>query len=310
MAITQRLITATVQLANNPQTNQPSTFAESGSDTVTLSGSRCSLRVQNSGGPAGTTAQFMIWGLTRSLMDQLSTLGLVFNIVPKNTITISAGDAVNGMSVVFVGVIVSGYGDYNKAPDVPFMIEANSSGYDFVASVPPSSFQGTADVATIMSGFARQMGIGFENNGITAQLVNPYFSGTIWQQVLDCRRAAHINADKINGGVGGGQVLSIWPIGGNRNTPNIPLVAPPAMGGQMIGYPSYTQQGIKVDSVFNPQFTRGGLIQVKSNLPKAAGQWAVTKLDLALDSLVPKGQWMATMYCYNPNYPQPLPPSS
>lgn len=304
----RRLINATIKLATDSGTNQPNQFSESGGDTVTLAGSRCSLRIQNSGAMNGSTAQFKIYGLTLSLMDQLSTLGLVFNIVPKNTITITAGNEGDAMATVFSGTIFAAYGDFNSAPNVPFHIEALAGLADAIAPVVPSSFPGSTDVATIMGGFARQMGLGFENNSINIQVPACYFPGTVWEQAKMCAKMAHINVDRLDGPAG--PLLAIWPLGGNRKTPNIPkIAAPPA--GQMIGYPSYTQQGIKVDNEFDPQISRGQLVDVDGGiLKKATGRWAVTKLDLALDSMVPKGMWMQSLYCYNPNYPKPLPPQS
>ena len=302
MSFVQRLIEVSVKLAGDPTTNQPATFAESGTDTVTLSGSRTSVRIQNSGAPAGSTARVNVWGMTPSLMNQLATLGLVFNIVPRNTITIAAGDAGSKLATVFSGTITAGYGDYNAAPDVPFIFECNSGLADAVAPASPSSFTGAADVATIMSGFARQMNLGFENNGVTIQLSNPYFSGNVMTQMRACAEHANINAEIING-----NVLAIWPKGGSRTGGSMPLVSKDT---GMIGYPAYTQQGIIVRTLFNPQIAFGGMIQVQSALQKASGQWAVQKLDLALDSLVPHGQWMSTIYGYNPKYPRPIPPQA
>lgn len=306
MSFVQRLINATIKLAPDGSTNQPTTFSGTDADTVTLSGSRCSLRVQNSGALNGSTAQFKIYGLTPSLMNELSTLGLVFNIVPKNTITITAGDAVSGMSTVFSGTIFSAYGDYNSAPDVPFSFDLIAGLADATAPTPPASFAGSVDVATLMQGFARQLGVGFENNGVSVQLSNPYYRGTVLQQLQAAKEDAHINADQVDGPAG--PVLAIWPIGGNRDTPDIPIIAPPP-NGEMIGFPSYTQQGIKVDTVFSPRISRGSLVQVQSSLQKAVGNWAVTKLDLALDSMIPSGEWRSIVYGYNPKYPLPLPPS-
>jgi len=322
----QRLITVTVQLAANTQTNQPNTFAESGTNTVTLSGSRTSVRVENSGAPADGRAQVKIWGMTPSLMNQLSTLGLVFNLVPKNTLTISAGQLVNGvlqMATVFTGTIWAAYGDYQAQPDVPFIFECLSGVADAVISAPPSSFQGSADVATMMSGFARQMNLGFENNGVSAKLTNAYFSGGAKIQAQKCAEAAG-----ISWGIVDGSTLSIWPKGGNRNTPNVPVISPSS---GMVTYPAFTQQGIIVKTVFNPLIAFGGLIQVESSLlsgiaaaqpmqtnlqtpssPSSTfpSQWAVNKLDLALDSLLPKGQWLSTIYAFNPGYAKTIIPSA
>lgn len=319
MALTRRIVEVTVKLATNSRTNQPNTFSESGTDTVTLRGSRTSVRIQHSGAPAGSTAQIDVFGLTPSQMNQFSTLGLVFNIVPINTILISAGDAASGLSLVFTGTIQSGYGDYDSAPDVPFKFMAKAGLAGAVTPSAASSFTGSTNVATIMEGFAKKLKIGFENNGVDVKLASPYFSGNLWTQLRACAEHAHINAEIVDGG----SKLAIWPKGGSRATKSIPLIAP-LPDGQMIGYPAFTQQGIIVRTVFDPKIQFGGLVKVRTpfldnllaaqrrinqtfKLP-ADSVWAVNKLDLALDSLVPKGQWMSTVYAYNPNYPKPIPP--
>lgn len=300
MSFVERLITVSIKLAPNTQTNQPNQFVESGTDTVTLTGSRTSVRVQNSGAPADGRAQVRIWGMTPSLMNQLATLGLVFNLVPKNTLTIAAGDKITGQAIIFSGTIYAAYGDYTAQPDVPFIFECLSGVADAVAPAAVSSFNGSTDVATVMSGLARQMNLGFENNGVSSKLSNPYFGGSSWTQAQKC--AEHAG---INWGVFNGNMMSIWPKGGNRNTPNIPLIAKST---GMISYPAYTQQGIIVRTLFNPQIAFGALVQVQSDLQPASGKWAVNKLDLSLDSLLPKGDWMSTVFGYNPNYSKAIIP--
>jgi len=311
MAFVKRIIEIDVQLAQNTQTNQPNTFAESGGNSVTLKGSRTSVRIENSGAPADGRAQVKVWGMTPSLMNQLTTLGLVFNLVPKNTLTIKAGDERGSSAIVFTGTVWAAYGDYQAQPDVPFIFECLSGAADAVAATPPTSFPGAASVATMMSGFARQMNLGFENNGVNTTLPNSYFSGAAKIQAQKCAEQAG-----ISWGVFNGNTLAIWPKGGNRNTPNIPVISP-ANG--MVSYPAFTQQGIIVKTLFDPMISFGSLIKVESSLlsgiaaTKAAPetfptQWAVNKLDLALDSLVPKGQWLSTIYAYNPNYAKAIIP--
>jgi hypothetical protein len=304
MSFVEREISIAVKLASNTQGNQPNKFAESGTDTVTLTGSRTSVRVQNAGAPADNRAQVRIWGMAPSLMNQLTTLGLVFNLVPKNTLTISAGDKGSSLSAIFTGTIYAAYGDYTAQPDVPFIFECLSGVADAVAPAPVTSFNGAADVATIMSGLARQLNLGFENNNVSASLHNAYFSGSLWSQAQTV--AEHAN---INWGVFNGNLLSIWPKGGNRNTPSVPEIS---VDTGMIGYPAYTQQGIIVQTLFNPQIAFGGLVKVTSDLQPATGQWSVNKLDLSLDSLLPKGDWKSTVFGYNPKYAKAIlpPPSS
>ena len=319
-SFTQKLIGITVQLANNPGTNQPSTFAEgsvpgqiAGGNTVTLSNSRTSVRIWNSG-TFLQTATIKVWGLTPSLMNQLNTLGIVYNIVAKNTVTITAGDNINGMPAVFSGTIWSASGDYKSLPDVPFILECNGILASAIAPVSAAGFKGWTNVATIMSGMARQAGFGFQNFGVTGQLYNPHFRGTTNQQIDTCARHSGTMYSTAN------NVLAIWPKGSSQSAGlSIPIISP-ATG--MIASPQLTPQGIVVDTLFNPLIGYGGLVQVQSDVlsgvlsaqsaanptfnAPANGIWAVNKLDHALDSLVRNGQWKSTVYAWNPNYPKPV----
>lgn len=311
MAFTEKLISVQVQLAPNTQTNQPNILtlpdgtqstAATFSDPSTGVQLRTRVRAQNSGAPASNTAQIEIWGLPPSVMNQLSTLGMQLNVVGKNSIVVQAGDATSGMSTVFSGIIQQAYGDFNAMPDSPFRFECQFGFGAATALAKPSSFQGAASVDSIMSGFASQIGCGYENNGVTSTLSNPYFKGSLLDQINACRDHAGIGAEFVDGG----QTLSIFPKFGSRNTSSIPLVSAIPGVGDGISYPSYTQQGILVHTLFNPAIKFFGQIQVQSNLPKANGLWVVHKMDLALDAQMPKGDWKMDLYCYSPNSPTPL----
>jgi hypothetical protein len=304
----RKQIEVSIELAADTQTNQPNTFAGTGADTTTIRDKRMSVRIQNSGAPSNSSAQVSIYGMTESVMNQLSTLGMVLNLVPKNVLTVKAGDDQVGLTTVFRGTIVSAYADMAAAPDVPFILDCQSGLAEATSNVPPTSYKGSVPVSTIMSGFARQMNVGFENNGVDTVLINPYYRGSLDQQRQQCARDAGINAEVVNG-----NVLAIWPRFGSRTSlSKIPLIAAPP-DGAMIGRPSFTQQGILVRNLFNPEIAFGGKVEIRTReraLSKANGQWTVYKLDLALDAQVPKGQWASTLYCYNQGSPNPviLPP--
>ena len=298
MALGPNLLSATIKLAAN-QTNQPQTFSGTNSDTVTLSGHRASLRVQNSGSLAGSTAQLAIWGMSQQLQDQLSTLGMVIKQISANSLTVGAGSDPNNLTTVFVGTIQQAYPDYTNMPDVPFRFECFAGAFELAAPSPVLSYTGATSVATVLSTIANQMGWGFENNGVDVILTNPYLSGSPLQQVQTIAEHAHINAQLIN------KVLAIWPKYGNRQGA-APIVAPPPAG-NMIGYPNYTQQGLEIRNVFDPRIIMGGQIQVQSSLQRATGTWDVLTLDLALDSLMPGGKWEQHIQAYNPKFPEVLP---
>jgi hypothetical protein len=299
----QRLLQFAVTLAPNQTTNQPVNFA-GGSNTATFEGFRASVRISSAGARAGVGADFRIYGLNDSTMQQLSVLGIVFNQVQKNSITISAGNPNSGFTPVFGGTIWSAMPDYNQSPEVPFVCSARSGYINQVVPIPASSFPQSTDVATIMAGFAAQFPLAFENNGVTVQLPPSYFPGTLMQQIARCAKAAHINWQIIDN-----TKLAIWPIGGSRTSiTSVPLVS---SNTGMIGYPSLSPNGYMiVRKVFDPQISFGAQIQVQSSrVPQANRMWTVQKLDLELDSLIPKGQWRSIMYCYPANLPAPPPPT-
>lgn len=305
---TQKLIDISIRLAASTGLNQPNSFSASGTDTVTLSGFRTLCRIRNAGTPAGSEAEVRVFGLGKDLMDELSTLGMVINLVPRNALTILAGDAETGKAVVFTGTILQAYGEFNSSPQVPMYFECKSGIADDVIPAPPSSFTGPTDVATAMSSIATKLGYGFENSGVQVSVSNPYLAGSYGNQWKKLARDAGINAALVNGGASStsqGLVLAIWPKNGSRGI-QAPLIAAPPEGA-MIGYPSYTQQGIMVRNVFNPQVGFGGNIVVKSKtVTKANGTWTVHKMDHSLDSLVEKGLWESSIYGYSTNSPTPV----
>jgi hypothetical protein len=319
MAFVERKLKFTIKLAPETGTNQPNTFTGSGTDTVTIQGLRASVRINNSGVPVGSSAQVKIFGMPPSLMNQLATLGLAFNLVPKNVITIMAGDDESGFSSVFLGTVWAAYGDYSAQPSVPFHFECLAGAADAAITIPASSFTGSTDVATIMSGLARQMNMGFENNGISIKLSSPYLVGSAIQQVRKTAEQAGIEWTIE------GNKLCIWPKGGNRSTPSVPVISPDT---GMIGYPAFTKTGIIVRTVFNPQISFGSLVRVDSSLlsgiaaaqptrtlstgvttPTFPTQWSVNKIDHVLDQLTPSGEWASTIYAYSPGKVT-LPPNS
>lgn len=302
----QRLLQFAVTLAPDQGTGQPVQFAGTGSNTITLEGFRASVRVQSAGAKAGVAATAIIYGLDNSTIQQLNCLGIIFNSIQKNAITISAGNPNSGFTSVFGGTIWSAIADYNKSPDVPFIIGAKSGYINQVVPIPASSFPQSTDVATMMAGFAAQIPRGFENNGVTVQLPPSYFPGTLEQQIRKAANAANINAEFVDSD----SKLAIWPIGGSRTSlTSVPLVSKDT---GMIGYPILSPNGYMiVKSLFNPQIAFGGTIQVQSSVvPQANRQWVVQKLDLELDSLIPKGQWRQIMFCYPGDRPAPPPPSA
>lgn len=260
---------------------------------VTLSGHRVSASVNIAGGAGLGNAQVRIYGLTLSLMNQLSTVGKLPTMFRKNTVTVMAGDEVNGMAQIFQGTIIAAWADMMAAPDVAFNITAGAGLIEALLPIPASSYPGSADAAVILSNLAAQMGVAFENNGVSVILPKPYYAGSARAQALAVVEHAGIEWNGIENGV-----LAIWPRGGSRGG-QIPLIE---AGKNLVGYPTYTATGIVVTTEFNPVARFGGQVEVKSELTPACGTWNVLTLLHDVESQVPTGKWFSQMQLVAPGY--------
>src|SRR6185437_12971952 len=259
---------------------------------VTVSGLRTSAHIVKAGGASMGDLQLRIYGLPLAMMNQLSTLGQVLGTQPKSLVAVSAGDAVNGMTVVFTGSIYAAWADFNGAPDVMFNVSAYTGLAAAVSPCPPGSYVGSVSAATILQNLAGQLGVAFENNGVSVQLSNPYFPGTAFQQIQSCANAAGIEW------VLDDTTLAIWP-GGSSRSGTVPLITPDT---GMVGYPTFDQQGIVLSTLFNPAIALGGQVKVQSSLTPACGTWIVRTLMHDLEAEMPGGKWFTQMLASAPGY--------
>lgn len=270
------------------------TFTESGTNQVTLSNHRMSCEVVNAGVPSGQTANLAIYGVSLSTMNDLATLGMVIQFIPRNTLIVEAGDLGGSMSKIFEGTILNAWMDAAASPDVSLRVDALAGADAATRPVPPSSFQGTADVATVMQNLASQMGVDFENNGVTEKLSNCYFPGTLKEQAYACANHAGIGVDLSNG------KLSIWKRNGDRGSSNV-VLSP--KDGTLIGYPAFIAQGIILKTLFNKDIQFMKTLKVKdSQLTAANGEWRVTNIAHSLAAQMPHGSWYSTLRAVNPAF--------
>ena len=59
----------------------------------------------------------------------------------------------------------------------------------------------------------------------------------------------------------------------------------------MVGYPTFTGNGLSLRTVFTPAAVIGGKVKVESELTPANGEWPVTVVHHELESLTPNGAW-------------------
>lgn len=259
-------------------------FGESGSSSLKFSGLRVAVTVELAALPNTGPAVIRIYGMTLSQMNQLSKAGLVWE-GRNNKVSVSAGDEISGMAVVFKGNMIEAYPDFTEAPNSAFVVFATPSNEAQLKPVKPVSFTGAVKTETAMSQIVKSAGWTLENNGVNTVLASPYFPGTVWQQALACARAsdcfAHLDGVR--------NVLAIWPKNGSRSG-DTALIAPET---GMIGYPTFQQTQVKVRTVFDPSLKTGAgqKIRIKSQLEAANGTFAIIKVDHNLESQMPSGPW-------------------
>jgi len=240
-----------------------------------------------------------IYGMTLSQMNQLSTLGQTVTNVKKNTITVMAGDAGEKQSVVFQGTIFGAWGDFANAPEVPFCIDAQAGLLEAVAPYETTNPKGAVNAADILKQFAAKWngGTPFQNNGVTTVLKNPYYYGSLKQQIMMCLQEARA---VWNGGEG--NVFAVWPVDGNRASASVPTISKKT---GMIQYPTYTQNGMIVRMLYSPAIVYGGLVKVETTLKlplTPQGQWQVLGITYNLNTLQPSGEWSMSLNLVPPGY--------
>lgn len=281
-----RQISATITLAAS---SSPNTFGN-GANTATLAGLRMAATIQQAGNVSIGMMQLRVWGMTLKMINQLTTLGGNYLQQINNTISVQAGDSINGMSTAFQGVIKEAYPDMMGAPDPSFVINAYGALYGATAAIAPSSYRGSASVAVIMANLAAAAGLQFENSGVNVQLSNPYFSGDAKTQIAACARAAGIYAavdEKTN-------TLAIWPADGSRGGA-VPVISPSA---GMIGYPCFQSNRVIVQKIYDPTIRYGAQVQIQSSLTPACGMFTVYGLVHDLEALMPGGRWQSTITAF------------
>ena len=297
----ERAITIVIQLGEG-------TFGQTGSNTVTLEGLRVSATIEKVGPPGFGRAEIRVFGMTQSVMNQVSTLGVPFRMYRRNFVTVQAGEKGQPLPVVWKGYILNAWQNLDGAPETYFQIVSNAGVLEALVPGQPLSFPGPIDVASVMSGLATRMGRLFVNDGVTTKLSGGYFPGTAMQQAIAIARAAGI---ELEPGGSVGDTLTIWPKTQTR-TGVVPLIS--ASTG-MVGYPQYRDNAMAFRCLFNPNIVRGGQILMDSSLfPSATssdqsaeavlrrggpnGYWYVNSpFILNLSAQLPNGPWFNECVC-------------
>lgn len=263
------------------------TFSQSAASGTLQNGLRMSAIITSTVGDTPNDLVLTIWGLTLSHMNQLTTLGTQTWQYNDNTIDLYAGTAKTQLNEVYKGKINEAYMDGTSQPQVCFRLKGSvSAGVNSVKPVSATTKQGTVPALPIFQQLAGQMGLQFQNNGVNANITNPYYAGNTWTKVrklaFDTKTDVYIDRG----------MMYVAPAGQPTGDSGVVLQPPTTKG-----YPICRPNGLTVTAIWNPAYKPGNTVTVKSDIVPACGQWHVYKLTHELDTLLPHGKWFTTFDC-------------
>ena len=254
---------------------------DNGGNTVIIEGLPVSVTVTKQGGEAKNKASVTVDNLKPETATQLTTLAFKRLETYNNVIQIDAGSQGAELPTIFIGEITSAVpvmGD-NK---LSLKIEALAGYYPALIPSTPTSVQENTTVEKLMKQFADEAGYSFENKGITASIANSVFVGSPVEKAKTLARQADVDLLIDD------NKFTIQPFEAPKEG-QIPLLS---KGTGLIGYPSFSNEGINCKSVFNDKLKVGSYFKLESVLPHASGEWQITKVEHRLEAYTPNsGTW-------------------
>ena len=213
----------------------------------------------------------------------------------RNKINVSAGEKGKTLSVIFKGEIINAWADFNAAPSPTFKIEANCGLFPALIPQPPISVNGNQTVAGLIDQISKEIGYTLENNDITASIKDCIIEG---DPVTKMRRiAGAVGANLI---FDDDKVVLVEKHGIRKTQGSIPLIN--AMNG-MIGYPTFSNNGINVTTFFRPDLRIGANFKLETIVPRASGTWKITGLRHELSANDPGAQaWNTSITAIYPRW--------
>lgn len=271
------------------------TVAMDGQEAITFKDFAVSVSIDKSGCPAYPKASVVLKGLSLNTMERLTHLGFKSFSLKRNKINISAGEKGKTLSVVFKGEIVNAWADFNAAPSPVFKIEANCGLFPALIPQPPISVNGNQTVTGLIDQITKEIGYTLENNDITASIKDCIIDG---DPVTKMRRIAEaVGVDLI---FDDEKVVLIKNHGTRKTQGSVPLIN--ATNG-MIGYPTFTNNGINVSTFFRPDLRIGANFKLETIVPRASGTWKITGLRHELCANDPGAQsWKTNITAIYPRW--------
>ncbi|MBS4773137.1 MAG: hypothetical protein KHX55_02540 [Proteobacteria bacterium] len=282
MSFTKKIVEVRITLTSG-------TFSGS-ANTKIIRGLPVKVEISNPGFPAMSSATISISGINQDDLEALTFLAFrPLTYAQGNILSVYGGDEETGLSLAFMGNIVTSVPNYNAAPNVTLEIEAMAGYYAKLLAVPPYTFKGSIPVASVLQDICEQAGLVFVNEGETKSILNPYLKGSPLQKIITLANSYNLNIALT------GETVTLKSSQGNNR-----VVTVLNSNSGMIGYPDFTANGIRVKSEYLPTVNVGDFIKVESAVPKATGLWSIISINHSLGAHMDDAPWFTTIEA---NYP-------
>ena len=255
--------------------------------TLVYEGVETHVSIEKPGEPDQNKATVEMYNLTMDAMRDMTTLSFRPLQTKKNLIVIFAGDETEGMSQCFAGEIDTAYADFSGAPTIKMHIEAAAGSYPSLKASPPIAVKGSQSAASLIEQFAKESGYTFLNNGVSASVKNAVLNGSPVQKMRAV--AGMVGCELLIDD----NVVKIQPYDKGLDEGNAVLMSKDS---GMLGYPTFTSEGISLKCLYNPDLQLGGMIEVDTVVPGAKGTWKITKLSHSLvANATSPGDWFSSI---------------
>lgn len=266
-----------------------------GQEAISFKDFAVQCSVDKSGCPAFPKATVILYGLSLNTMERLTHLGFTTFSLKRNKINISAGIKGQALATIFKGEITNAWADFNSAPSPTFKIEAQCGLFPALIPQPPIAVNGNQTVAGIIESISKEIGYAFENNEVTASIKDCVING---DPVEKMRRVA--NAVGANLIFDDDKVVLVPKNASRKEHGTIPLIN--SQNG-MIGYPTFSNNGIQVACFFRPELRIGANFKLESIVPRATGTWKITSLKHELSANNPNNNsWKTVIQAIYPRW--------
>lgn len=254
-----------------------------GGNTKTFEGFAVSASVTKPGLPEKNKAVVKISGLSMDDMTKITTLAFSPQKIKDNILIIKAGNLGESLSIVFQGEITTAFADFNTAPEITMNIEAQTGAYASLIPLNQEAVRGEAQAAALIQKYAIEAGYAFRNEGVTGAVKNAVLNGSPIEKMKDVANQMGIELLIDD------DTVIIMPPEKERSGNAVLLSAKSGL----VGYPTFTQDGISIKAFYDPSFQLGGLVSVESAVPRASGTWKISKLTHTLEAYKPGAQWLS-----------------